>query len=97
VPALARALVACGWFGINTTIGGASIFQMLQAVTGGALAAETVPWLGLSLPQLACFAVFWAMQARRFGGAGALACFGRAHNTAQPQHKRRIPLSKPGH
>ncbi|GBF90275.1 nitrate reductase [Raphidocelis subcapitata] len=42
VPALARALVACGWFGINTTIGGASIFQMLQAVTGGALAAETV-------------------------------------------------------
>jgi len=54
--------VACGWFGINTTIGGNSIFQMLQAVTGGALAADKIPWLGLSAPEAACFALFWVVQ-----------------------------------
>src|SRR5947209_1181081 len=29
VPALLRALVACGWFGIQTWIGGAAIYQIL--------------------------------------------------------------------
>lgn len=62
IPALSRALVACGWFGINTTIGGNSIFQMVQAVTGNAIAAEPVPWLSTSLPELGCFGLFWAIQ-----------------------------------
>src|SRR6201984_925772 len=30
VPAILRALVACGWFGIQTWIGGQAIFTMLQ-------------------------------------------------------------------
>src|SRR5438045_1450441 len=30
VPAVLRALVACGWFGIQTWIGGQAIFTMLQ-------------------------------------------------------------------
>ena len=29
VPALLRALVACGWFGIQTWIGGNAIFKIL--------------------------------------------------------------------
>ena len=29
VPALLRALVACGWFGIQTWIGGGAIYQIL--------------------------------------------------------------------
>ena len=29
VPALLRALVACGWFGIQTWIGGAAIYQIM--------------------------------------------------------------------
>ncbi|KAI8463412.1 MAG: permease for cytosine/purines, uracil, thiamine, allantoin-domain-containing protein [Monoraphidium minutum] len=62
LPALSRALVACGWFGINTTIGGNSIFQMLQAVTGGGFAAPPLPGLGISGPELACFGFFWAVQ-----------------------------------
>jgi hypothetical protein len=45
---------------------------MLQAVTGGALAAATVPWLGLSLPELACFAAFWAMQVARGSFSGTV-------------------------
>lgn len=67
LPSLARALVACGWFGINTTIGGNSVHNMAQALAGGALdlsAAPKVAWLGgLSGPQAACFALFWALQA----------------------------------
>src|SRR5437763_12014231 len=32
VPAVLRALVACGWFGIQTWIGGQAIFSMLRIV-----------------------------------------------------------------
>lgn len=30
IPAILRAIVACGWFGIQTWIGGSAIFQMLK-------------------------------------------------------------------
>src|SRR6201986_5477444 len=30
IPAILRALVACGWFGIQTWIGGQAIYSMLQ-------------------------------------------------------------------
>ncbi|KAG2437358.1 hypothetical protein HXX76_006013 [Chlamydomonas incerta] len=62
LPSLSRAIVACGWFGIQTWIGGSSIFQMLMAVTGGAVAAAPIAWLGISLPELLCFLAFWAAQ-----------------------------------
>ena len=32
IPAMARALVACGWFGIQTWIGGFAIYQVLGAL-----------------------------------------------------------------
>src|SRR5688572_32030860 len=35
VPALLRSLVACGWFGIQTWIGGQAIHTMLSVVWGG--------------------------------------------------------------
>ncbi len=60
---LLRGLVACGWFGIQTWIGGAAIYQLLLIVLPG-LAQS--PWLGdfigLNLGQLACFLLFWAMN-----------------------------------
>ncbi|GLC56096.1 hypothetical protein PLESTB_001063900 [Pleodorina starrii] len=62
LPSLSRAIVACGWFGIQTWIGGSSIYQMLMAVTAGAVAGPVVGWLGISLPELACFLAFWAAQ-----------------------------------
>ena len=35
VPAVLRALVACGWFGIQTWIGGQAIFSMLKILWPG--------------------------------------------------------------
>jgi len=46
VPAVLRALVACGWFGIQTWIGGQAIYSMLQiawpAASGTNVAANVV-------------------------------------------------------
>jgi NCS1 family nucleobase:cation symporter-1 len=64
VPALLRALVACGWFGIQTWIGGQAIFVIL-AKTFPAWGWQEVPpvaWLGISVPQLLCFLFFWAIN-----------------------------------
>jgi NCS1 family nucleobase:cation symporter-1 len=64
IPSLLRAIVACGWFGIQTWIGGAAIYTML--LIGWPGIAETpvmMPeWVGVSLVQFACFMVFWAMN-----------------------------------
>ena len=35
IPAVLRALVACGWFGIQTWIGGQAIYSMLQDPLAG--------------------------------------------------------------
>ena len=62
LPSLSRALVACGWFGIQTWIGGSSIYQMAVTLSNGAVAGPVMPALGISAPELACFLAFWAMQ-----------------------------------
>jgi NCS1 family nucleobase:cation symporter-1 len=64
VPALARALVACGWFGIQTWIGGDAIYQILGATGFIDLAAEPARILpiGITLWQTACFLAFWAIN-----------------------------------
>jgi nucleobase:cation symporter-1, NCS1 family len=62
IPALLRALVACGWFGIQTWIGGSAIYKIL-AIFFPALAAPGMSTLfGISLPQFACFLLFWAIN-----------------------------------
>lgn len=62
VPSLLRALVGCGWFGIQTWIGGQAIFRLLNALLPVPLVAAVVPFLGTSLPELGCFLLFWTMQ-----------------------------------
>ncbi len=62
VPSLLRALVACGWFGIQTWVGGQSIYQLVDALTGGAIAGDPLPILGINLGQFVCYLLFWAMQ-----------------------------------
>jgi NCS1 family nucleobase:cation symporter-1 len=62
IPALLRALVACGWFGIQTAVGGSAIYQLLNVLFGGALAGPDLPVLGLSASELSCFLVFWVIQ-----------------------------------
>src|SRR5829696_8321594 len=52
--AMARALVACGWFGIQTWIGGLALDALMQAGWSG---WETIP--GHSF---ITFLVFWAIQ-----------------------------------
>jgi NCS1 family nucleobase:cation symporter-1 len=54
VPAVLRALVACGWFGINTWIGGEAINAMVIAL---------VPtWKNFATGVWICFAGFWLLH-----------------------------------
>ncbi|HEX8702198.1 MAG TPA: NCS1 family nucleobase:cation symporter-1 [Myxococcaceae bacterium] len=63
VPAVLRALVACGWFGIQTWLGGQALWQLLVAVAPGVEASLATPGLksaiGINLGELIGFAVFW--------------------------------------
>ncbi|MCC6625718.1 MAG: NCS1 family nucleobase:cation symporter-1 [Deltaproteobacteria bacterium] len=63
VPAVLRALVACGWFGIQTWFGGLALYQLGVALAPGLADA---PWLGgflgINLGQLIAFLLFWALQ-----------------------------------
>jgi len=54
IPAVLRALVACGWFGIQAWIGGQAIYSMLRIIwpPAGDLAAGV--WI--------CFFAFWALN-----------------------------------
>ncbi len=62
IPALARALVACGWYGIQTWIGGNVLLALMGVLAGHALTGPRIPLLGISLWQLAAFFIFWASQ-----------------------------------
>lgn len=57
--ALARALVACGWFGINSWIGGSAIYAGLNIVSGNLYATAPLPVLGINSAQFFCFLLFW--------------------------------------
>jgi NCS1 family nucleobase:cation symporter-1 len=54
VPAVLRALVACGWFGIQTWIGGQAIYSMLVILWPAAKAFEGGIWVS--------FFAFWALN-----------------------------------
>jgi NCS1 family nucleobase:cation symporter-1 len=54
VPAILRALVACGWFGIQSWIGGQAIYAMLRIVWPGAANVPGSSWI--------CFLLFWAIN-----------------------------------
>ncbi len=62
VPALLRALVACGWFGIQTWIGGWAIYKVLEVYIPAWQALPRLDVLGVNLPQLVCFLAFWALN-----------------------------------
>ncbi|MBI3485002.1 MAG: NCS1 family nucleobase:cation symporter-1, partial [Acidobacteria bacterium] len=54
IPSVARALVACGWFGIQTWIGGQAIHTILLSLWSG--------WRGVPGGIWICFFAFWAMN-----------------------------------
>jgi NCS1 family nucleobase:cation symporter-1 len=59
VPALMRALVACGWFGIQTWIGGMALHTLFAVWFPQWKTAPKLPGLGITAPQLCCFLAFW--------------------------------------
>src|SRR5438132_3602449 len=61
IPALLRALVACGWFGIQTWIGGWAIYKIL-AVYIPSWEATPAQAGSITLPQLGCFLAFWGVN-----------------------------------
>lgn len=63
LASLLRGLVACGWFGIQTWIGGAAIYQlMLVFLPGLANSPYLGDFMGINLAQFASFILFWAMN-----------------------------------
>src|SRR5258707_4929755 len=54
VPAVLRALVACGWFGIQTWIGGQAFYSMLQILWPAVSGFPAAMWI--------CFFSFWALN-----------------------------------
>jgi NCS1 family nucleobase:cation symporter-1 len=54
IPAVLRALVACGWFGIQTWIGGHAIYSMLKIMWPAAATFSGGIWI--------CFFAFWALN-----------------------------------
>jgi nucleobase:cation symporter-1, NCS1 family len=64
IPAILRAIVACGWFGIQTWIGGFALFQMFRLWWPG---LEQLPQLfpasfGLETGPAICFFLFWLLN-----------------------------------
>jgi NCS1 family nucleobase:cation symporter-1 len=61
VPAVLRALVACGWFGIQTWIGGEAIYKICVTIFNLHPATAT-NWLGITGGQFLCFLFFWGIN-----------------------------------
>jgi len=56
IPSVVRAIVACGWFGVQTWIGGLAFYAIFNAVTG------SEPSVGLSIGKFVGFAIFWLIN-----------------------------------
>ncbi len=64
IPAMLRAIVACGWFGIQTWIGGFALYQMFRLWIPS---LETLPQIfpasfGLATGPALCFFIFWLLN-----------------------------------
>lgn len=64
VAALMRGIVACGWFGIQTWIGGSAIYGTFALIFRFTPAGpeDALPFLGISAGQFTCFLLFWLVN-----------------------------------
>ena len=63
IPAVLRAIVACGWFGIQTFIGGEAIRIFIEAMWPSfATIGGGWTFAGLSVPSAITFAIFWSLN-----------------------------------
>ncbi|NCP20386.1 MAG: hypothetical protein CO023_05350 [Flavobacteriales bacterium CG_4_9_14_0_2_um_filter_35_242] len=56
IASVTRGIIACGWFGVQTWIGGLAIYAIFNAITG------TPSELGLSIGKFVGFAIFWVIN-----------------------------------
>ncbi len=56
LASVTRGVIACGWFGVQTWIGGLAIYAIFNAVTG------TQGELGLSVGKFVGFGIFWIIN-----------------------------------
>ena len=64
IPALLRAIVACGWFGIQTWIGGFAFYQIVKIwCPSFATLPHVFPeWMGLETGPAITFFIFWLLN-----------------------------------
>jgi len=64
IPALLRAIVACGWFVIQTWIGGWAIYQLVCVIYPGIANWQNIfpAGFGLTTGTGLCFLIFWAIN-----------------------------------
>jgi NCS1 family nucleobase:cation symporter-1 len=63
LPALLRSLVACGWFGIQTWVGGLAISALVGTIWPGWLAiGHGIPHMGHAVPEFLGFLLFWLIN-----------------------------------
>ncbi|MCK5423907.1 MAG: NCS1 family nucleobase:cation symporter-1 [Emcibacter sp.] len=62
IPAMARGLVACGWFGIQTWVGGSAIYVILNSLSDNAFQGSPLPFLGIDIAQFFSFLGFWSIH-----------------------------------
>ena len=56
LASVTRGIIACGWFGVQTWIGGLAIYAIFNAITG------STGELGLSIGKFVGFGVFWLIN-----------------------------------
>ena len=61
IPAMLRAIVACGWFGIQTWIGGAAIYNIVRAWNPSLPEINTHSLFPQAIPMI-CFLLFWLLN-----------------------------------
>ena len=61
IPAVLRAIVACGWFGIQTWIGGAAIYNILRAWSPSLPEIDSSSLFPQAIPMI-CFFAFWLLN-----------------------------------
>ena len=61
IPAMLRAIVACGWFGIQTWIGGDALYHILKAWNPTLAEVDTQSLFPQVIP-MTCFFLFWLLN-----------------------------------
>ncbi|MCH8319061.1 MAG: NCS1 family nucleobase:cation symporter-1, partial [Bacteroidetes bacterium] len=56
IASVVRGIVACGWFGVQTWIGGLAFYAIWNAITGSEGS------LGLNVGKFVCFGLFWLVN-----------------------------------